>query len=221
MPAPEVMPIFATPFGVATLEDAAALNPPLAALLGARASPQWRDPALPAAIGCFRSRDDLCEWPDAPLRQALAGILAAVSAVAASINDLSAEQFAALRREARASFSLVASDGCVPPLSYPNCSWLALYCVTAPEPSATRFDSGVLRLLEWRAGSSFQDASHGGLRLPYRPSHCTWRPVPGQLAVFPAWVSHEIAPVRAAGVLTLITVRVRFVASDNAWMPPW
>jgi len=27
--------------------------------------------------------------------------------------------------------------------------------------------------------------------------------------------------VRAAGVLTLVTVRVRFVASDKAWMPPW
>lgn len=215
------MPIFATPFGVATLEDAAEFNAPLADLLAARARPEWGDPAAPLGVGSFRSRDDLGDWPEQPVRQALRGILAAVAAVAGSISDLSAEQFGSLRPEARAWFSRVGTDGYVPPASYGNCSWLAVYCVTAPEASASRFDSGVLRLLESRFASSFQDASHAGLRLPYRPSHCTWRPVPGQLAVFPAALTHEIALVRAAGVLTLLMARLRFVASDKAWMPPW
>ena len=215
------MPIFAAPFGIATLENAAELNGPLAALLKERATPEWRDPAATPEVAGFRSRDDLCDWADAPVRETLRGVLAAVREVVASINDLSAAEFAALRLEARAWFSLTGTDGCVPPASYPNCSWLAVYCVTAPAPSATRFDSGVLRLLESRFGSSFQDASHGGLRLPYRPSHVTWRPIPGELAVFPASITHEVAAVRAAGLLTLLCARVRFVAGDKAWMPPW
>ncbi len=217
--APQVVPIFATPFGVAGIEDAAALNPVLAALFASRATAQWRDPLAPP--GAFRSRDTLFEWPEEPVHQALRGILAAVTAVAASISELSAEQFVALRPEARAWFTIVGQDGCVPPASVSNSSWLAVYCVTAPPPSPSRFDSGTLRLLESRTGSSFQDASQASLRLPYRPSHCTWRPVAGQVVVFPAALSHEIALVRAAGVLTLVTVRVRFVASDKAWMPPW
>ena len=220
-PAPEVMPIFAAPFGIAALERADALNGPLAALLKERARAEWRDPAAPPAVAYFKSRDDLCDWPDEPVREALGGVLAAVRQVASSINDLAAAEFAALRLEARAWFSLIGPDGCVPPASYANCSWLALYCVTAPAPSATRFDSGVLRLIESRFGSSFQDGSHGGLRLPYRPSHVTWRPVPGHLAVFPASITHEIAPLRADGLLTLLCARVRFVAGDKAWMPPW
>ena len=35
---------------------------------------------------------------------------------------------------------------------------------------------------------------------------------PGQMAVFPASLTHEIALVRSPGPLVLVTVRVRFVA---------
>jgi hypothetical protein len=156
------------------------------------------------------------------VRQAINGILAGVGSVAASINDLGAEQFAALRIQARAWFTIVRPDGCVPPSSYPNTSWLGVYCVTAPAPAKARFDSGVLRMHESRPGPMFQDATHSGIRVPYRPGHYAWRPVPGQMAVFPAAITHEIAMVRAAGALVIVTARVRFVASDHqAWMPPW
>ena len=125
------------------------------------------------------------------------------------------------RLEARAWFTLVRPDGCVPSTSYPNTSWLAVYCVTAPEASKARVDSGVLRLHESRLLTMFQDPTQGGVRLPYRSGHCTWRPVPGEMAVFPAALTHEIALVRSSGMLTLISVRARFVGSGGAWMPPW
>jgi hypothetical protein len=217
----QVMPIFAAPLAIATLAQAPAFNPPLAALLAARTTDEWRDPKWPPDGTSFRSRDNLCDWPDEPLQQALRAMLGAVREAVASISDFSAAEFAALRLEARAWFTRIGADGYVAPASYPNCSWLAVYCVTAPAPSATRFDSGVLRLLESRNGSSFQDASHGGLRLPYRPSHVTWRPVAGQLAAFPASITHEVAALRAGGMLTLLCARVRFLAGDKAWMPPW
>ncbi|OLE32387.1 MAG: hypothetical protein AUG47_06780 [Alphaproteobacteria bacterium 13_1_20CM_3_64_12] len=220
-PAPHVVPIFATPFGVVSVPEAEALNPALAALFAERATPErCAAGALPGPL-TFRSRDDLLEWPDEPLRRALRAVVSGVSAVAVSISDFSAEQFAALRLQARAWFTIVSPDGCVPPTNYPNSSWLGVYCVTAPPQSDSRFDSGMLRLYECRPGTSFQDATYGGLRLPYRPSHCNWRPVPGQMAVFPSAITHEIAMVRAGGGLVIVSVRVRFVASEQAWMPPW
>jgi len=218
---PQVVPIFATPFCVVRLAQAQNLNPVLAGLFAERATPKWGAKSDVPATHTFRSRDDLTEWPEEPVRETLNAILASVSSVAASISDYSADDFAALQRQARAWFTIVRTDGCVPPTSYPNTSWVGLYCVAAPEPSNSRVDSGVLRLHEWRPGTSFQDACHGGLRLPYRPSHCTWRPVAGEMAVFPAHITHEIAMLRAAGALTIVTARVRFVASDRAWMPPW
>jgi len=220
-PAAHVVPIFATPFGVATLPEAAALNPELAALFSSRTTPQFRDVRYGSGSLMFRSRDDLTEWPEEPVRRLVGGILAGVRAIAASISELPDREFAALRVEARAWFTLVRSDGCIPSTSYPNSSWLALYCVTAPEPSPARVDSGVLRLHESRLGTMFQDPAQGGVRLPFRSGHCTWRPVPGEMAVFPAALTHEVALVRASGTLTLVTARVRFVGAGGAWMPPW
>jgi hypothetical protein len=82
-PAPHVVPMFATPFGVVTLPDAETLNPALAALFAERATPERRDPSGSCGTLAFRSRDDLLEWPEAPVRQAIRGMLAGVGAVAA------------------------------------------------------------------------------------------------------------------------------------------
>ena len=217
----EVVPLFATPFGVVTLPDARAANAALAALFTARARPPWvaTDPGLPA--GTLRSRDDLTDWPEPPVAQLLGEMMAGVTAVAVSISELSPEQFAGLRREARAWFTVIGSNGCLPPHTHPNTSWVAVYCVAAPPPSPTRQDSGALRLHEFRPGGMFVDSAHGAARMPYRPGHCTWRPVPGQMAVFPAGITHEVALLRADEPLILVTARARFVGADQPWMPPW
>ncbi|TLZ15097.1 MAG: hypothetical protein E6K30_13475, partial [Gammaproteobacteria bacterium] len=151
---PHVVPIFATPFGVVTVPEAQALNPALAALFEEHATRESRAAGASSSPLAFRSRDDLLDWPEEPLRQAMRGILSGVSGVAASISEFSAEQFAALRLQARAWFTIVRPDGCVPPTNYPNGSWLGVYCVAAPPPSDSRFDSGMLRLHECRPGTS-------------------------------------------------------------------
>jgi hypothetical protein len=220
-PAVHVMPIFATPLGVVTLPDAALLNPGLAALFSTRTAPQWRDVRSDGGALMFRSRDDLLEWPEEPVRRVTQAILAGVRAVAGSISELAESEFAALHVEARAWFTRVQPDGCVPSTSYPNTSWLAVYCVTAPEPSKARADSGVLRIQESRLGAMFQDPAQSSTRMPYRSGHVSWRPVPGEMAIFPAALTHEVALVRSSGILTLITLRARFVGSGGAWMPPW
>ncbi|MBV8342703.1 MAG: hypothetical protein JO173_10030 [Gammaproteobacteria bacterium] len=222
-PAPHVVPIFATPFGVVTLPEGQALNPPLAALFAQRAAGGSRS-ADDAAAGSpplvFHSTDDLLEWPEEPVRLLIRGILAGVISVTAAVSDLPREQFAALRLQARAWFTIVRSDGAVPSTSYSNTSWLAVYCVATPEPSPSRADSGVLRMHESRLGTSFQDVADSSMRVPYRRGHYSWRPVPGQMAVFPASLTHEIALLRAPGALMTVTARIRFVA-ERSWMPPW
>lgn len=220
-PAVHVVPIFATPFGVVTLPDAGALNRALAALFSARATPQWRDARGGSGSLMFRSRDDLLEWPEEPVRDVTQAILAGVRAVARSISEFTEQEFGALQVEARAWFTLVRPDGCVPSTSYSNSSWLAVYCVTAPEASKARVDSGVLRMQESRLGAMFQDPAQSGTRMPYRSGHVAWRPVPGEMAIFPAALTHEIGLVRSSGTLTLVTVRARFLGSGGAWMPPW
>jgi hypothetical protein len=67
----------------------------------------------------------------------------------------------------------------------------------------------------------FADATNSTMRIPYTPGHYTWQPVPGQIAVFPASIRHEIALVRSSGHLILVTVRVRFVAPGQEGQSGW
>jgi len=220
-PTVDVVPIFATPFGVVTLPAAQELNAELTALFTARASDKWRDPRSPRTAHTFSSRDDLAEWPEEPVRRLIGEMLRGVSSVAASVSELDGAQLAALRIEARAWFTIVGSDGSVPATSYPNTSWIGMYCVAAPAPAAARLDSGVLRMHESRLGTMFMDPASMAIRIPYRAGHYTWRPVVGQMAVFPAAITHEIALVRSSGALVLVTARVRCAGSGDSWMPPW
>ena len=217
--APTVVPILATPFGVVPLPDAAAQNPALAELFTARmrrggAAPQ-NDPL------CYRSRDDLLEWPEDPVRRLTTSIFRGIHSVVNAVNDFTAAQLNSLTMQARGWFTIIAPDGRVPSTSYPLTAWCGIYCVAAPEPSATRCDSGVLRLYESRLGTMFADATNATMRVPFTPGHYAWRPVPGQMAVFPASLTHEIALIRSPGQLVLVTVRVRFVGPSQQGLSRW
>jgi hypothetical protein len=218
-PPPNVVPILATPFGVVPLPDAEALNPALAALFAERmragGQAEQRDPL------CYRSRDDLLEWPEAPVPQLAASISRGVKSVINAVNDFTAAQLSSFAVQARGWFTVVAPDGRVPASNYPLTAWCGIYCVAAPPPSTTRRDSGALRLYESRLGTMFADATNAAMRIPFTPGHYGWQPVPGQLAVFPASLTHEIALVRSPGPLVLVTVRVRFVAPGQQGVARW
>jgi hypothetical protein len=216
---PNVVPILATPFGVVPLPDAEAENPALVELFGARmrrnGAARQSDPL------CYRSRDDLLEWPDEPVRRLTAAIFRGVHLVVNAVNDFTEAQSNSLTLQARGWFTIIAPDGRVPAASHPLTAWCGIYCVAAPETSATRSDSGVLRLYESRLGTMFADATNATMRVPFTPGHYAWRPVPGQMAVFPASLTHEIALVRSPGQLVLVTVRVRFVGKGQEGLSRW
>lgn len=215
---PTVVPILATPFGVVPLPAAQALNPALTALFTARMR-EGGEHLRPNPL-CYRSRDDLLEWPEEPVRRLATEILGGVYAVVNAVNEFSEVQLRSFQPQARGWFTVVQADGAIPANNHPLAAWCAIYCVAAPEPSATRQDSGILRLYESRFGM-FADATTAAMRLPYKPGHCGFRPVPGQLAVFPASLTHEIALSRSVQPLILVTVCVRFVAPGQQGVSRW
>jgi hypothetical protein len=220
-PPMSVVPIFATPFAVVKLAEAEKLNPLVAPLFAARAATDRAGAAPSTEPYWYRSREDLLEWSDEPLRKVIGEILRGVWSVVAAVNEFSAEQLQSLTLQARGWFTIVRRDGCLPATSYPLTSWCAMYCVEAPEAAPERRNSGVLSLYESRLGTMFTDATNSLTRLPYTPGHFTWRPTPGQMAVFPASVTHEIGLIRAPGQLVLVTVRARFVAAGQVGLSRW
>jgi hypothetical protein len=216
-----VVPIFATPFGVVQLPEAEKLNAVVTRLFAARAAADSSGTAQTSTPLCYRSRDDLLDWTDEPLRRVTDEILRGMWSFVAAVNDFTNAQLQSLTMQARGWFTIVRPDGCLPATSYPLTSWCAIYCVDAPEPSPDRRDSGVLRLYEGRLGTMFSDATNSQPRVPFTPGHYMWQPVPGQMAIFPASVTHEIALIRSPGQLVLVTVRVRFVAPSQEGLPRW
>jgi hypothetical protein len=217
--APTVVPILATPFGLLQLPEAAALNPALYSLFTSRMRADGARPRQDPF--CYRSRDDLLEWPEEPVRKLAAEVFRGVYTVVSAVNDFTEEQLRSFTLQARGWFTVVEPDGAVPAINYPLAAWCTIYCVAAPEPSATRQDSGILRLYESRLGTMFADASTSAMRLPYKPGHFGLRPEPGQLAVFPASLTHEIALVRSPQQLVLVTVCLRFVAPGQQGVARW
>lgn len=217
---PSIVPLFATPFAVIPTGVTAEFNAALARLLGSRATDQYRDVGAPRGALCFRSREDLFDSPEESVgrlhREMLGGICAAVMAV----NRCTEAEFDALGVQVRGHFVIVRPNGYLPATSAAMASWYGVYCVAAPEPVPDRADSGALRLYAIREGTMFMDASNSRLHAPFSGMHHLWRPVPGQLAVFPAGILHEVALNRAKADLILVMARVRFAHPDSV-VPPW
>ncbi len=213
-----VVPILATPLGQAAVAGAQELNPALRELFAQRVAADRRPALNPLR---YRSADDFMEWPELPARQLSEAIARAVCSLASEVSDLNEAQLRACRLEMRAWFTIVRTHGAVPAANYPLSAWCVIYCVAAPPPVEDRPDSGVVRLYESRLGSSFQDATNSALRIPYSQSHYAWRPAPGNLVIFPASLTHEVALLRAAGELVLVTARCRFVAPGQQGFSRW
>jgi len=69
--------------------------------------------------------------------------------------------------------------------------------------------------------TTFHDATTAALRIPYSQSHYSWRPVAGQLVIFPGSLIHEIALLKAPEELILITARLRFVGAGQEGYSRW
>lgn len=213
-----VVPILATPLGQAAVPGAQELNPALRELFAQRAAVDRRPARNPLR---YCSADDFMEWPELPARQLSEGIARAVCSLVSEVSDLNEAQLRACRLEMRAWFTIVRTNGAVPAANYPLSAWCVVYCVAAPAPAEDRPDSGVVRLYESRLGSSFQDATNAALRIPYSQSHYAWRPAAGNLVIFPASLTHEVALLRAAGELVLVTARCRFIAPGQQGFSRW
>ncbi|HEY0802313.1 MAG TPA: hypothetical protein VGD54_15855 [Steroidobacteraceae bacterium] len=213
-----VMPILATPLGIATIPESMPLNSALRELFAQRMAADARAQQSPLR---YISAETLMEWQEPPVRRLSEGIIDAVYSLVGSVSDLTEAQLRSFKLETRAWFTVVRTSGSVPAASYPLTSWCVIYCVTAPPPASDRADSGVVRLYESRLGTTFQDATSAVMRIPYSSSHCAWRPEPGQMAIFPASLTHEVALLRAAGELVLVTARLRFTAPGQQGFARW
>ena len=222
-PAGNLQPIFAIPFGTARIAQPDRLNLALAAGLAPLATDAHRDGTLPADPFCFRSREEVFEWQGEPLSYLKREMLAATCGIVMAANSYTEEQFNALGMQARARFIVVRPNGALPITALSLASWCVVYCVAAPDLTPERPDSATLRLYAHRFGGMYLDAGNQDMREPYHYRHHAWLPIPGDMAIFPAWLPHEVALNRGDRDLMLVIARVRLAdpGAFSGLMPPW
>ncbi len=217
--APLVVPILAIPFGVVPIPEALPHNPELVELFTARR--QADSARLQPQPRVYQGTEDLLTWTEEPVRLLAEGMFKGLYAIVDAVNNFTEDQLHSIRLEARSRFTVIERDGHVPMTQHTLTAWCAIYCVAAPLPAPDRQDSGALRIYETRLGTSFADATTAVMRLPFMTGHYGWRPVPGQMAVFPGSLAHEIAMVRSPGQLVLVTMRARFLGPRQEGLSRW
>lgn len=228
MPAPnptlspnaEIAPVFAVPLAQALHPDHERLNAQLIPLLLSRAEdPRYANPnpSLQQQPGVFESEFNLFAWPD-PCVQALRQFCwTELGRTIQTLNGYTSEQMRRLQIFSHTWFHVTRHGGFVIAHNHPMASWSGVYCVTPGEQPASSIESGVLRFHNPHFYSNtFLDSGNARLAAPYH--HGTWsmRLQPGQLVLFPSWLSHEVLPFLGSDERITIAFNCWFAMRDTA-----
>jgi len=197
-PVAEIGSMFAVPLAQARHPQHAELNRELKALLLAReGDPRYANPhpSLKQQPGVFESDFNLFSWPEPCVQHLRAFCWAELGRTLQALNGYAADEMARLQIFSHTWFHVTRRGGFVIGHTHPMASWSGVYCV---DPGTTPDDypeSGVLRFHNPHFYSNlFMDPGNARLLPPFH--HGTWsvRFQPGQLVLFPSWVSHEVLP---------------------------
>lgn len=194
----EIASAFAVPLAQAQHPDHERLNAQLKALLLRREREPGRAnpaPSLPQQAGVFESEFNLFAWPDACVRELQTFCWTELCRTLQVLNGYSAEELRRLKIFSHTWFHVTRRGGFVIAHTHPMASWSGVYCVAPGEQPSGHPDSGVLRFHNpHHYSNTFLDAGNARLQAPFH--HGTWnvRLQPGQLVLFPSWLSHDVLP---------------------------
>jgi uncharacterized protein (TIGR02466 family) len=211
-PAVTLQPAFAVPLGAARLSSCERLNRELEALFLAREDDAHRNP-MPSHIPqaeTFESRFNLFRWPESCVQELRKFVLDTVLATVREATTLLPADLFRLTLHNHTWFHITRHAGSFISHNHPMASWSAVYCVRAGEPVAGEPGSGVLRLLDPRAGAAaYADSSNARLQPAFALAPIDFHLTEGEIIVFPSYLFHEVTPFY--GRDTRITV------ATNCW----
>lgn len=205
-------PNFSAPFAETMNPDAVELNPRLAECLLAAEIPEHApaNPVPTLKINVFESEFNLLQWKEPAIQQLKRFLLSSVVRLVQELNGYSNEQMGQLSVSNHTWFHITRRGGYASGHNHPMASWSSVYCVDPGDEVSDNPDSGVLRFQDPRAPAGmYLDPGNMHLNRPYTYGSVNYRLRPGQLVIFPSWVTHEVAPYTGA--------RPRITIASNYW----
>ena len=205
---------FATPLGSVVIPDHERLNAELAKLFCERENERYRHHIrIPTQVGAvFESRFDLFDWPDEPVSRLASSIHEALSGLVASVNGYADTEMEEFEFFYDSWFHITRAGGYQSSHIHPNASWSGIYCVHAGDAIENDPTSGQVKFYDPRGGAAHMHFDPGNRQLDPRfsttPIYLTHQP--GQLVMFPSWLTHEVLPYHGRSE--------RIVVAFNAWL---
>jgi hypothetical protein len=215
---PELVNMFAVPFGFSRHPDSARLNPLLKQLLlaleksGGAANPR---PLTQRNAELFESHFDLFRTTDPALQQLKTFCWDQLLMLIGTLNGYDLPTLQRMQIYNDCWFHVTRRGGFFGQHNHPNASWSGVYCVDPGRSDADRKDSGLLTFLNpMIACAMHTDAGNARMQLPYAFHVANVRLEPGQLVLFPSWVLHDVKPFEGEGERITIAFNCWFTLPD-------
>lgn len=209
-----VFPAFAVPMAQTFLPGPDALNAALMrtilALEAEGAGYRNPDPVVHQPDGLFESEFDFFARAEPCVQELRAWVWGSLGEFLRNINPDLAGGTAGLRIASQTWFHLTRAGGYFGYHNHPMASWSGVYCVSDGEPDTRYSNNGCLVFPHPQmAVNTFLDPTNANLRWPFAHGNFVLNLKPGQLVLFPSWLSHYVTPFQGAGQ--------RVTVAFNAW----
>lgn len=162
-------------------------------------------------VAVYESGFDLFSDPAPDIQVLRQFCLNTLGYVIARLNHYSDGQMKELRIHEHSWYHLTRHAGYTAQHNHPMASWSGVYCVDPGDSGPKDIHSGMLRFMDCRgAAGMYTDAGNAQLERPFGFGTLAYALAPGQLLLFPSYVTHEVAPYSGQ--------RERITVAFNAWV---
>ncbi len=200
----QIVPHFAVPFAFEQHPNPAALNQALRELFLKREAEgaKYANPS-PYTVrnkDLFESHFDLFDWPEPIIAELREFCLSNLMRTVAQLNNYDMAFMKRINIATDAWFHITRRNGFFGIHNHPMASWSGVYCVAPGQHDADQTDSGKLTFVCPNiAGNMYVDAGTAALQFPHSMSNMGYSLAPGQLVLFPSWLSHYVMPFYGEG----------------------
>jgi hypothetical protein len=220
MPPPEVIAMFAVPFGISRHPEHERLNVALKRYVleqesrgGAAANPR---PLTSRNAPLYESHFNLFREPDLAIQELKAFCWDQLLAVIGQLNGYDLKTLGQLQIFNDAWFHVTRRGGFFGLHNHPNASWSGVYCVDPGRHDAGKRDSGALTFVNPMIASAMHmDAGIARIPPPFGLQLRSILLHPGQLVLFPSYVLHDVKPFEGEGERITIAFNCWFTLPDD------
>jgi len=143
----------------------------------------------------FESHFELFNWDKPEIYQLKKLCMTQLISFVTQLSKIPLDEAKSWNYEVDAWFHITRNGGYFTTHNHPNASWSAVYCVSSGDNPPNKPESGVLRMIDFKANAAmYIDAANIKLQPPFGIGNMVFKLTAGDFIIFPSYLLHEVAP---------------------------